>query len=243
MRGPVAATFSVGFAAASDGSMSSSRDIVETTPSISTSSRRRNPWSRDRYSSKRATGIGFCCSTFMAPSPRPIENDARPPETPCSVAIASAARSGWRSGTATAVPTFSVVVAAAASARTTYGSGSRPCASPTASPSQPLASNSRAKRPMSVDGTGVAPIRQNSARPRMSGDRDHAGVVDSALVELAQRNVGVEDGVGQTSRGGAVADGDERGNLAVELTQQRVVGTQPRPDHEQLGLDLRRLAR
>ena len=138
--------------------------MVETTPSISTSSRRRKPWSRSRYSSNCATGIGFCWSTFIAPSPRPIEKDARPPETACSVAIASAASSGWRNGTATAVPTFSVVVAAAASASTTYGSGSRPCASPTASPSQPLASNARAKRPISVDGTGVAPMRQNSAR-------------------------------------------------------------------------------
>ena len=54
--------------------------------------------------------------------------------------------------------------------------------------------------------------------------------------------VGVEDGVGQASRGGAVADGDERGNLAVELAQERVVGAQPRPHDEQLGLDLRRLA-
>ena len=162
VRGPVAATLTGGLTASSDGSMSSSRDIVETTPSISTSSRRKKPWSRSRYSSKRATGIGFSWSTFMAPSPRPIENDARPPETPCSVAIASAARSGWRSGTATAVPTFSVEVAAAASARTTNGSGSRPCASPTASPSQPAASNDRANSAICVTGTGVAPIRQNS---------------------------------------------------------------------------------
>jgi hypothetical protein len=160
--GPVAATFTGGFGSASDGSMSSRRDIDDETPSISTSSRRRKPWSRWRYSSKRATGIGFCWSTFIAPSPRPSENDARPFERACSVAIASAARSGWRSGTATAVPTLSVVVDAAATPSTAYGSGSRPCASPTARPSQPASSNPRAKRAISDDGTGVAPIRQYS---------------------------------------------------------------------------------
>jgi hypothetical protein len=81
---------------------------------------------------------------------------------PCTVAIALAASIGSRSGTATAVPTLSVVVAVAASASATYGSGRRPCASPTARPSQPPSSIARARRPMSVTGTGVAPIRQSS---------------------------------------------------------------------------------
>jgi hypothetical protein len=104
----------------------------------------------------------------MAPSPRPIEKLARPPAIPCTVAIALAASIGWRSGTATAVPTLRVAVADAASPSATYGSGRSPCASPTARPSQPLASICRASSPMPVDGTGVAPMRQNSMLIRSS---------------------------------------------------------------------------
>ena len=70
------------------------------------------------YTSKSATLIGACCSTLTPPSPRPMPNTARPFERPCTVAIASAASIGCRIGIATAVATLSLVVAAAATART-----------------------------------------------------------------------------------------------------------------------------
>ena len=145
-----------------DGSITQSRFMDVCAPSMSTTSPRRKPSSCRRYASKSAVGVGFRCRTFMAPSPRPSEKLARPPAMPWTVAMASAARSGWRSGTATAVPTFSVVVSEAAMASATYGSGSRPWASPTARPSHPPASISCARGPICVTGTGVAPMRQNS---------------------------------------------------------------------------------
>ena len=107
--GPVAATSTRGRSTWSDGSMSSSRAIDTGVPSRSTTSLPRNPWSRRRYCSNSATRIGFWRSTLTAPSPRPRQKRALPFEIPWSVAIAPAASSGWRSGTATAVPSFSVV--------------------------------------------------------------------------------------------------------------------------------------
>src|SRR5439155_13170296 len=186
------------------------------------------------------TRSGSRCSTFIAPSPRPSEKAARPRESPCSVAIALAARSGSRSGTATAVPTLSLDVAAAAAASTAYGSGSSPCASPTASPSQPLASNSCANRPISALGTGVAPIRQNSA---LISERDHRGGREEPGVEAPERDVRIEHSMAQPPRRRAVADRDEGRHLAVELVQERVVGLELRTHHEEVGLQLARLAR
>src|SRR4051812_10592369 len=53
-----------------------------------------------------------------------MEKLLRPPVTPLSVAIALAASSGERNGTAIAVPSLSPVDAAGARPRTVYGSGS-----------------------------------------------------------------------------------------------------------------------
>ncbi len=88
----------------------------------------------------------------------------------------------------------------------------------------------RLERPREVGdlghGTGVAPMRQNStcfemnARPPF---RQRVATPEPPLVEPPERGVGIEHGVGEAPRRRAVADGDERGNLAVELPQQLVV--------------------
>ena len=164
--------------------MSSSRDIVETTPSISTSSRRRKPCKPVQVLLEAGRPAS---ASAAAPSSRRRRGRSRTTRVrPRRPAASPSRRRRAADGGAARRPRFPPSASSsrrqrARARRTDPGAGRAP-RRPRARPS-PLASNSRAKRPMSVDGTGVAPIRQNSARPRMSEGRDHAGVAEAALVE------------------------------------------------------------
>ena len=184
--------------------MSSSRAIDEATPSISTVLAAQEALQPEQVLLE-ARDRHRLLLEHLHRAVAAAEREATPARRrgPAASPSRSAARSGWRSGTATAVPTLSVVVAAAATREHDVRVGEQPVrlADREAVPAARLEPARKAARSR-LHGTGVAPIRQNSAGTGASHPRrlelrdqrrdDGERVADDAEVgELEDRRVAV----------------------------------------------------